>query len=73
MKLSIKEIKGLPREVIFNSWEEKMWKGRSNGIIQEELYLEVYMATQLAESYGEKDTYMSCESVRIPLNRIYRF
>jgi hypothetical protein len=73
MKLSVKEIKALSREVIFNGWEDKMWKGKSNGLIHDGLYLEVYMANYLATSSKEKDHYKACELVRIPLTRVYRF
>lgn len=73
MKLSVKEIKALSREVVFNDWEDSMWRGKSNGFIHENLYLEVYMAHHLSTSFKKKDTYKACNYVKIPLNRIYRF
>jgi hypothetical protein len=69
MKLTSKQIKQLPRKVIFEvgNIHSSSWEGRSDGIIIDGLYLKVYPA------YSSDNRYKSCNFINIPLNRIYSF
>ena len=69
-KLTAKEIKSLPRTVIFDIRPDQYWAGKSDGIIHEGLYIKVYPARSFISGYGQ---YKKTDSINVPLSRVYNF
>jgi hypothetical protein len=68
MKLTAAQIKKLPREVWYNSYQDVTWIGRSDGKIIHGLYLVVYPAYSKVElSYKQR------EPVFVPLTSVFTF
>ena len=66
------EIKKLPRTVHYQS-SLNNWMGKSTGEIHEGLYIKVYPAHSFDRNSNKHQSFKKCESIRVPLTRVYSF
>lgn len=69
--LTAKQMKALPRKVIFNNRPDVYWEGKSDGVIHEGLYLKVYPARSY--QLGHPAQYKKTGYINVPLTRVYSF
>lgn len=70
--MKVSEIKKLPRTVYYQS-SLNDWMGKSTGEIHQGLYIEVYPAHSFDRSSKKYTSFKKCESIRIPLSKVYSF